>query len=110
MQSVTDFVHHGVLVRLATPANLRLGRKIVDQGGVELAPYGPLRVSAKVGGVAAAGQLRTVELTSSASRLAWSCTCTTHKDLFCEHCVATALVLREKVALSAASPPQTHPI
>ena len=101
MQSVTDLVHHGVLVRLATPANLRLGRKIVDQGGVELAPSGPLRASAKVGGVAAAGQRRTVELTSTASGLEWSCTCTTRRYLFCKHCVATALVLREQVAFSA---------
>jgi uncharacterized Zn finger protein len=103
MRSVADLVHHGVLVRLATPANLRLGRKIVDQGGVELAPSAPLRASARVGGVAAADRRRIVELTSSASGLTWSCTCTTSKELFCKHCVATALVLREQVAFSAPS-------
>jgi hypothetical protein len=108
VRSVADLVHHGVLARLATPANLRLGRKIVDQDGVELAPFGPLRASAKVGGVAAAQRQR-VELASSAAGLIWSRSCTSRKDLFCEHCVATALVLREKVAFTA-RPPQPRPM
>jgi hypothetical protein len=108
MRSVADLVHHGVLVKLATSANLRLGRKIVDHGGVELAWHGPLRASAKVGDLSAAAQRRIVELTSSASGLEWSCTCTTRRDLFCEHCVATALVLRERAAFSA--PPQPRPM
>lgn len=84
MPAIANLVDHGVLARLATPANLRLGRKIVDQGGVELAPLGQLRVSAKVGGVAAAVQRRIVELACGAAGLEWSCTCTSRRDLFCK--------------------------
>jgi uncharacterized Zn finger protein len=109
MPAVADLVDHGVLARLATPANLRLGRRIVDQGGVELAAMGPLRISAKVGGFAAAVQRRLVELAHGAAGLKWSCTCTSRRDLFCKHCVATALVVREKVGLSA-QPSQPRPI
>ncbi len=109
MPAVADLVDHRVLARLATPANLRLGRKIVDQGGVELTQLGPLQASAKVGGVAAAVQRRKVELAHGTAGLKWSCACTSRKDLFCKHCVATALVIREKVAYSARSP-QPRPI
>ncbi len=79
-------------IRLATPAHLRLGQEIVDQEGVELIRSDPLQVRAKVGGVAAARQRRTVELVASPAGLAWSCSCSKRKDLFCKHCVATALV------------------
>jgi uncharacterized Zn finger protein len=94
MQSVADLAEPKALADLATPANLRLGREILDQGGVELTRLEPLHVSAKVGGVAAADQRRTVELISGPAGLAWSCTCTKRKDLFCKHGVAAALAAR----------------
>jgi uncharacterized Zn finger protein len=99
--SVVDLVEPGVLTRLATPANSMLGREIADQGGVEVAQFGPLRVRAKVGGVAAAVQRRRVELVSGSNGLEWSCTCSSRKDLFCKHCVATALVVWERTPLDA---------
>jgi uncharacterized Zn finger protein len=96
MRSVADLVEPEAVARLATPSNRRLGREILDQGGIELIRVEPLRISAKVGGVAAADQRRTVELISGPAGLEWSCTCTRREDLFCKHCVAAALVARQK--------------
>jgi uncharacterized Zn finger protein len=96
MQPVADLVEPEAVTQLATPSNLRLGQDILDQGGVELTRFEPLRVTAKVGGVAAADQRRTVELVSGAAGLEWSCTCTRREGLFCKHCVATALFARQK--------------
>lgn len=96
MPAIADFVEPNKIVQLATPANLRIGHEIVDQHGVELTEFGPLRVCAKVGHTASADQLRTVTLLSTAEGLQWSCTCTTRQNFFCKHCVAAALVTWEK--------------
>jgi uncharacterized Zn finger protein len=96
MPSVADLAEPEALAHLATPANLRLGHEILNQGGVELIRFEPFRISAKVGGVSAADQRRTVELVSGPAGLKWSCTCTKREDLFCKHCVATALVARRE--------------
>lgn len=77
--------------RLATPSNLRLGRQIVAEGGVERLPAEPRHVKARVGKVPSAEQARTVELFVDDGELKWSCTCTRRRDLFCKHCVAAAL-------------------
>jgi uncharacterized Zn finger protein len=94
MTSVADLLGPEILARLAKPANLRLGREIVEDGGVAWIGAGPTTVAAKVGGVPAAEQRRTVELRATQAGLEWSCACTRRKDLFCKHCVAVALALR----------------
>lgn len=96
MPSVADLVEPEALVTLATPANLHLGRQILEEGSVELTQLGPLRVEARVGGGALSGQRRTVTLVSAPDGLQWSCTCTRRKDLFCKHCAAAALLTWEK--------------
>lgn len=96
MPFVADMIEPDTLASRVTPSNLRLGRDIADRGGVELIELGPLRVVARVGGTAAPGQRRTVELVSAPDGLAWSCTCTRNRDLFCKHCVAAALVAWQK--------------
>ena len=91
MRSVADLVSPDRLNTLATPSNLRLGREIKDKGGVKLGEFGPLRVTATVGGTEATGSRRKVELRSENGELGWTCTCT-NSDLFCKHCAAVALV------------------
>jgi len=90
--SVADLVAPDLLPTLATPSNLRLGREIAEQAGVEILEFGPLRVTAKVTG----GQRRTVELQATPAGLAWRCSCTRDRALFCKHCVAAAIVTWEK--------------
>ncbi len=84
------FIAPDRLESLATPSNLRLGRQIVAEGGVECLSTGPRHVKARVGKVPSATQARTVELVVE-GELTWSCTCTRRRDLFCKHCVATAI-------------------
>ncbi|HEV7719366.1 MAG TPA: hypothetical protein VGO70_10375 [Arsenicitalea sp.] len=96
MASVTDLVAPERMAAMATPANLRLGRSIAADNGVEFLEFGPLLVRARVGGTPDAGQRRTVVLQSNSAGLEWSCTCTSAKTLFCKHCVAMALVTWEK--------------
>jgi uncharacterized Zn finger protein len=93
MRPIADLVTDDHITRLATPANLRLGRKVVEEGGVELVDVGPARITARVGGTATAPQRRTVGLAAEAGTLDWSCSCTRNRALFCKHCVAAALAL-----------------
>jgi hypothetical protein len=72
MSSVVDLVEPTHLDHLATPANLRLGRAIAGQGGVEIVEFGTCRVTARVSN----GQRRSVELNSTPQGLEWHCTCT----------------------------------
>jgi uncharacterized Zn finger protein len=92
MSSVADLVDPDHLRRLATRSNLRLGEEIVRQGGVELIEFGPSKVVARVGG----GQRRKAELDSTPQGLAWRCSCTSRRELFCKHCVALAIVTWEE--------------
>lgn len=81
----------GAFERLATPSNLRLGRQIVIEGGVEWLSKDIGHITARVGKVPSADQVRTVELFTGDDGLKWSCTCTRRRDLFCKHCVAAAV-------------------
>ena len=65
MTSLAELLTPSRLQALATPANLRLGTQIRDEGGVTRGEFGPLRVTATVGGTASAETRRKVELTSS---------------------------------------------
>jgi uncharacterized Zn finger protein len=94
MLTIAELVEPEALNKLVRPANLRLGHEIVNQNGVHLESADAFRVSAKVGGVPAADQRRTVELTAGENGLQWSCTCSSRRDLFCKHCAAVALTAR----------------
>ncbi len=90
MVDISELVAPDRLPGLATPANLRLGRAILVEGGVTMIEREPTRILAKVGGTPSANARRTVALTINAGGLAWSCTCTRRAELFCKHCVAAA--------------------
>lgn len=92
MATITELVNEAALHLLATPSNYKLGHDIVATGGVTLHTVTPEHVTAKVIGK----QLRTVELNATEHGLKWKCTCTAHEDVFCKHCVATAIVARER--------------
>jgi uncharacterized Zn finger protein len=93
MSALADLLAPDALAKLSTPANLRLGRAIADEGGVEFTGVEPANVTARVGGTPAAPQRRTVELNAASGKLEWSCACTRRGDLFCKHCVAAAIAL-----------------
>ena len=95
MKAVADHVAPEGIRSLAAPSNIRLGREIAENGVVELVEFSPLAVVARVR--PAGGQRRTVELRSTEAGLACKCTCSS-RGLFCKHCVAAALAVREKPA------------
>ncbi len=88
MHSVADLVEEQLLAKLATPANLRLGKEIAANDRVEIVEFSPVKVVAKVKGE----NTRTVHMNSTKTGLVWECTCTKNEKLFCKHCVATAIV------------------
>ncbi|HEY4029650.1 MAG TPA: hypothetical protein VGM25_04860 [Caulobacteraceae bacterium] len=93
MSALAELLTPDALAKLAAPANLRLGRAIADEDGVQPICVEPAKITANVGGTPAAPQRRTVELKAASGKLEWSCACTRRRDLFCKHCVAAALVL-----------------
>lgn len=60
------------LARLASPSDRRLGREILEEGGVVITSSAPHGVTAFV--TPAGGQKRTVEMTADASGLHCRCT------------------------------------
>ena len=85
MASVADLVPDEALRRLADPARYDEGVLLADHGAVELDEFGPLRVTASVGG-------ERVTLEAGRGELAWSCSCRVGVEgAFCEHAVAAAV-------------------
>jgi uncharacterized Zn finger protein len=86
MASVTELVEEPALRGLAGTAAYERGADCAARGGVTLGDFGPLRVTARV------ADAQEVELRSTRSGLAWTCTCPEGQDgVFCEHAVAAAL-------------------
>jgi hypothetical protein len=86
---------------LATPANVRYGTAIHQRGGVEFVEVGAYRATAWVGGLdgdvrSGGGQRRRTRISSSKAGLRWHCTGNPKDhDIFCKHCVALALAVRD---------------
>jgi uncharacterized Zn finger protein len=95
MVDIAERVASERLSELATPANMRLGRAVLSEGGVTIVARGAARIDAKVGGTTSADGRRTVVLAIDDGRLTWSCTCTRRPELFCKHCVAAALAVAQ---------------
>lgn len=74
---------------LATPANIRLGKAIAKDGGVEFLEREKGRAKAKVGG----GQRRTTTVTTSMTGMHCRCTCSKKQKKFCKHCVAVVMAM-----------------
>jgi hypothetical protein len=72
MKKLLDLVDENTLQELATPADFRLGKEIVLNGGVKFVKAGPYNAIAKVQPVG--GQKRTVAL--AATKQGLSCKCT----------------------------------
>ncbi len=94
MPSVADLTDEEALLRFSSSSNFRLGQEIVENDGVELVEFGPLKVVANV--TPPGGVKRTVTFMSTPEGLRWRCTCTSREDLFCKHCVAAGIVTWNK--------------
>jgi uncharacterized Zn finger protein len=99
---IADLIGPGDIDRLALHSNLRYGQAIYERGGVEFIEFTPLKAEGWVGGlngsVAEGGsQRRRTQLISTLEGLKWNCTGNPkNHQIFCKHCVALALAVREK--------------
>jgi uncharacterized Zn finger protein len=90
MKTVHDIVNKTYVEAHATPSNVRLGKELADSHKVEVVANDPEIIEARVLG----DTKRIVLFTATPQGVAWRCTCTKDKNLFCKHMVAVATVLK----------------
>ncbi len=91
MKPVKDLITFELLKELASRSNFRYGQDIAKNGIITYDMENAFHVVARV--VFRGGQTRTVDVLSTPKGLRFKCTCTSRKDLFCNHCVAVGLSL-----------------
>jgi hypothetical protein len=72
MKPLIELLDEKSLMNLATPSDLRLGKKIFGQGGVEIIETGPFKIVAK--SQPRGGHKRTVTLISTEDGVSCKCT------------------------------------
>ncbi len=88
MMQVADLVEPQTVRRWTKAEVFTQGEEDVEAGRVILLVFGPRSVTALVGGK----RSETVEMSTTADGLQWSCTCSADKQrLGCRHFVAVAL-------------------
>jgi uncharacterized Zn finger protein len=91
MKPIRSLLTTEVIEDLASRSHLRYGQQMAEDGDVKITEENNYNVTAHV--KHREGQGRTVNLMSTTKGLRWKCTCTSKKDLFCNHCVAVALTI-----------------
>ena len=91
MKPIKYLVPLEVLEELASRSNFRLGKAIASEGQITFEKQNTFNVIAKVR--SKKGETRTVHLESTSKGLRWKCTCSSRKDLFCQHCVAVGMYI-----------------
>jgi uncharacterized Zn finger protein len=93
MASVAELADEDALRRLAGPIEYRQGVDLAVSGCVQLASFGPVRVTARVEDLV----FEHVELRSNGAGLSWSCTCPDGRSRApCKHSVAVAVETRRR--------------
>lgn len=91
MKAVKELVTRELLKEWASRSHFRYGQDIAKNGTITFDTVNAFHVVAKV--AFRGGQTRTVDVLSTPKGLRFKCTCTSRKDLFCNHCVAVGLTL-----------------
>lgn len=91
MKPVKSLITLESLKELASRSNFRYGQDIAKNGTIAYEMENAFHVVARV--TFRGGQARTVDVLSTPKGLRFKCTCTSRKDLFCNHCVAVGLSL-----------------
>ena len=94
MKPVATLITIEEITKLASRSNLRLGKAIAEEGKFEPEKSNPYVIMTKI--LHKSGQGRTVRVESTPKGLRWKCTCSSRKDLFCQHCVALGLHIIEE--------------
>ena len=89
MKPLKSFLTEENLEDLATRSYFRYGKQIAKDGVFTVLDANTFNLKVRV--QHKNGEARTVLLESTPKGLRWKCTCTSRKDLFCQHCVAVGL-------------------
>jgi uncharacterized Zn finger protein len=88
--SVYDLVESSALRKLAVPANIKSGQLLVDTNALEVLTNEILVASARILGE----ENYIVTFNATPKGLNWHCSCETDDDIFCKHCVAAGVAIR----------------
>jgi uncharacterized Zn finger protein len=89
MHPINELITREFLEDLATRSNFRYGKNIAKDADFEFEKINTFNIIAKIKNHG--HETRTVELMSTTKGFRWKCSCSSRKDLFCEHCVAVGL-------------------
>lgn len=89
MKPLRTFLTEEQIEALATRSYFRYGKQIAEAGDVKVLKTNTFNIVARV--QHAKGEARTVELMSTPKGFRYRCTCSSRKNLFCQHCVAVGL-------------------
>jgi len=89
MKPVKFLINLEEITKHGSRSNLRLGKAIAEEGEFQVEKTNPYVELVKINHKG--GQSRTVRVESTPKGLRWKCTCSSRKDLFCQHCVALGL-------------------
>jgi len=98
--TILQLIDNDAIKRLALPSNFRYGEAIYKRGGVEFIEVTTSTAEAWVGGLdgtiaEGAGSRRRTKLSVTSGGLSWHCAGNPkNHQIFCKHCVALALALR----------------
>jgi uncharacterized Zn finger protein len=89
MKPINSLIEPEMLKKLSTRSHYRYGEEIAEEGEITFDRENTFNLIAKV--KFRNSQPRTAELMSTTKGFRWKCTCSSKKDLFCQHCVAVGL-------------------
>ena len=101
MRNFTKHLNSLNLSTIASPSNFRYGTEIFKRNGVSIIKKGENEFDVWVGGltgnsVEGGGSKRHVHFWMDNNKLRWRCTGNPkNHEIFCKHCVAAALCLKE---------------
>lgn len=91
MLPVKSFITMDKLQRLASRSNFRYGQELVKESGIKITDQNTFNIVAEVARGKHASE--TVELRSTTKGFRFTCTCSSRKNNFCEHCTAVGLFM-----------------
>jgi hypothetical protein len=86
MKPIRYLITLDMLTELSSRSNFRYGKEIAKDGKITVVESNAFRTEARV--EYKNKEARTAELSSTPKGLRWKCTCSSRKNLFCEHCIA----------------------
>lgn len=89
MKPISSLIQEEQLEKMASRSNWRYGKQIAEKGEITFIETNTYKFIAQI--KYRGNETRNVEAMSTPKGLRWKCTCSSRKDLFCQHCIAAGL-------------------